>query len=176
MRHLLRLLRLGPLLALSLALSGCFVSWIPLIAPDNASFPFERIVFHVADHPDEIHVLQRDGDHYRMTSADPPGKNALVRLKAVTDDVWVAQAWPPPERETGKDRPFLYALLVVGEDRAEVSAYAVVKPADFVPRAGLEPCERAICVEDLDVYAAYAVARAEAGMAPDIAYRLLERE
>ena len=175
MRHLLPLLRLGPVLALCVAVSGCFVSDAPLIGPDEASFPFERIVFEVDDRPGERQVLERDGDAYRLASPDSPDRTALLRLVAAGDGAWVAQMWPPPEAEE-KHIPYLYALLVVGDEGAEVSAYAAMKPNDFVPRDGLAPCDNGVCIGSLEAYVAYALAQVAAGTPPETVYRIIERE
>jgi hypothetical protein len=175
MHHLLQVLRLGPVLALCLTVSGCFVSDAPLIGPDQASFPFERIVFEVDDRPGEPQVLARDGDAYRLTSPDSPDRTALLRLVAAGDGAWVAQMWPPPEAGE-KDIPFLYALLVVGDGGAEVSAFAAMKPDDFVPQDGLVPCDNGVCIGSLEAYVAYARAQVAAGTPPETVYRILERD
>lgn len=177
MRHLLPLLRLGPVLALCVAVSGCFLSRTPLILPDAAAFPYERIVFQVEDRSDDPQVLERAGEAYRIAGSGPTDGGAIVRLKAVADRSWVAQlSAPPGEEEEGEDAVFLFALLVANEDLTEVSAYRAMKPDDFAGEPGLDLCADGVCIADLDAYATYALAEVAAGAPPDTVYRLLALE
>lgn len=172
MRHLLRF---GSVLALCIAVSGCFLSRTPLVPPDAAAFPYTRIVFQVDDRSDDPQVLERAGDAYRIVGSGPTDAGAIVRLKAVADRAWVAQLSAPPEAEN-EDDIFLYALLVASEDLTEVSAYRAMKPDDFAGEPGLDLCADGVCIADLDAYATYAMAEVAAGAPPDTVYRLLELE
>lgn len=171
MRHLLRL---GPVLALCVAVSGCFLGRTPLVPPDAAAFPYTRIVFQVEDGSDDTQVLERAGDAYRIAGPDPAEPGPIVRLKAVAERTWVAQLSAPPEAEDAEAPLFLYALLVANEDLTKVSAYRAMKPDDFSGKPGLDLCSDGVCIADLDAYVTYVLAEVAAGAPPDTVYRLLE--
>jgi hypothetical protein len=171
MRHLPRIL---PIIALCLGVAACFTSSAPLIAPEDAAFPFERLTFRPAGDGSEVQTLTRDGDVYRFTNADEPDKHALLRLRAVGENLYVAAFWGPPESE--EETPVLYALLAADLPANRVVSYASIKPDDFAPVPGLVPCERHVCIDDLDAYAAYAKGRIDAGIPPDVTYEILSIE
>jgi hypothetical protein len=171
MRHLPRILSI---LALCLGVAACFTSPAPLIAPEDAAFPFERLTFRPAGDGGEVQTLTRDGDVYRFTNADEPDKHALLRLRAVGENLYVVAFWEPAE-DAGRT-PTLYALLAADLPANRVLSYASIKPDDFAPVPGIVPCDREACIEDLDAYVAYAKGRIDAGIPPDVTYEILSVE
>jgi hypothetical protein len=88
-------------LLLTLMLGGCFESERPLIAAQDADYPFER-GFHYTFYewnkearnwePSETGSVQRDGDHY-VQLADVGGndKGDPFLLKSIGDNYYIAQ-------------------------------------------------------------------------------------
>lgn len=171
MRHLPRILSI---IALCLGVAACFTNKTPLIGPEDAAFPFERLTFRPVGDEDEVQTLARDGDVYRFTNANAPDKHAFLRLRAVGENLYVAAFWGPPE--AGEETPVLYALLAADLPANRVLSYASIKPDDFEPLPGLVACERHVCIEDLDAYAAYAKGRIDAGIPLDVTYEILSIE
>ncbi len=169
MRSLARIVVVFALLA---SLAGCFMSREPLIGPDEASFPFERIMFRLDGESDGEQMLTREGDHYRMTDQKDPEHSILFRFRDVGDGAYVAQLWPPPEEQA--EEAFLYAVML---DRGEtILVHGAMKPRDFTALPGLRLCDGEVCIDDLDAYADYVKQRIAAGAKPDLVHRVLERE
>lgn len=165
---------LAAIAALCMALAGCFVSEAPLIGPEDAVFPVERLTFRSVEGDGEVQTLAREGDAYRFTAGDESDAFAFVRLREVGENQYVAALWAPPEID--EKVPVLYAFLVADVAGRRVGSYAAVKPDDFAPLPGLELCEREVCIEDLDAYVAYARHRIAAGVPPDATYEILAVE
>ena len=70
----------------------------------------------------------------------------------------------------------LYALLRADPSAKRVDSFAAVMPDGFQARPGLSICDKAVCIDDLDAYVAYARAQIELGAHPDAEYRIIEME
>lgn len=148
--------RSAALFAAVAALSGCFRSEQPLIAPGKGDFPFETLTYIEAAGSNEV-TLVRDGDSYR--AAKEGEKDRLV-LKSLGADRYLAQIEAPE----GSGPGYLYGVVVVAADRKGfvVSAgYADDEDVAAIREGveGLAPCTDdagTVCVEDLDAYRHYA--------------------
>ena len=95
-----------------------------------------------------------------------------MRLKAVGDNLYVVQM-----EFVERDRPErLYALLKADLPAKRVTSYASVMPDSFAAQPGLSICDKAVCIEDVDAYVAYAKGRIDAGVPPDAEYEIIEME
>jgi hypothetical protein len=157
-----------------LGLGGCFTAKEPLIGPDDAVFPFERIVFEEVSRPDDDRQsLIRKGDAYSFRPDASNEREALVRLKQVGDNLYVFQM---EFVENGKTER-LYALLRADAAAGLVQSFAAIRPDGFEAQPGLSVCsDDLICIDDLDAYIAYAKGRIDAGAPPDAEYRIIETE
>jgi hypothetical protein len=88
-------------LLLALMLGGCFESELPLIAAQEADYPFER-GFHYTFYewnkearnwePSETGSVQRDGDHYmQLADVGVSDKGDPFLLKSIGDNYYIAQ-------------------------------------------------------------------------------------
>ena len=162
--------RILVLVTLCVGLTACFTSEKPLISAEDAVFPFEHIVFGEASRPDDRQTWTRKGDAYSFRPDDSADREALMRLKAVGENLYVVQM-----EFTEDDKPNrLYALLKADVPAGRVVSYASVMPDEFEAQPGLSICEKAVCIDDLDAYVAYAQARMAAGVPPDAEYRIIE--
>ena len=100
--------RVLSLTLLCLGLTACFTSEEPLIGPKDAVFPFERIVFAEVDRPDDRQTWTRKGDVYSFHPDGNEEREALMRLKAVGENLYVVQM---EAGEIGEEPERLYALL-----------------------------------------------------------------
>ena len=166
-------IRLMAIVVLGGALAGCFTSREPLIPPDEASFPFERIVFRLDGESDGQQILTREGDRYRMTDPKDPRHSILFRFKDVGNGAYVAQLWPAAEEDEAEE-VFLYTGLL--ERGKAIELYGATKPQDFEALPGLRVCDREVCIDDLDAYAAYLKQLIDTGTTPALVYHILERE
>ncbi len=155
---------------LCLGLAACFTSKEPLIGPEEAAFPFERIVFAEVSRADDPQTWIRKDGAYSWRQDENDEREAVMRLKSVGEDLYVVQM-----AFTERNQPErLYALLKADLPAKRVYSFAGIKPDAFAARPGLGLCESAVCIEDLDAYVAYAKARIEAGDQPDAEYVIVE--
>jgi hypothetical protein len=164
--------RVLSLALLCLGLAACFTSKAPLIGPDDAAFPFERIVFAEVSRPDDRQSWTRKGDAYSWRIDEGDEREALMRLKAAGENLYVVQM---EFSEAGKARR-LYALLRADVPAKRVYSYASIKPDAFEAQPGLSICDDSVCIDDLDAYVAYAKGRIDAGAPPDAEYEIIEME
>ena len=163
--------RILSMILLCLGLTACFTSEEPLIAAEDAVFPFERIVFAEVSRPDDRQTWTRKGDAYSFRPDDEE-REALMRLKAVGDNLYVVQM--ELNENEGPER--LYALLKADLPAKRVYSYAAIMPDAFQAEPGLPICDKAVCIADLDAYVAYAKGRIDAGVPPDVEYQIIEME
>lgn len=156
-----------------LGLVACFTSTAPLIGPEDAVFPFERVVFGEVSRPDDRQTWTRKGDAYSFRPDESEEREAFMRLKPAGDNLYVVQM-----EFTEDEKPMrLYALLRADLAAGRVQSFAAVRPDAFEPLPGLSVCsDDLVCVEDLDAYVAYAKGRMDAGIPPDAEYRIIEME
>lgn len=154
------------LLAL-VGLSACYTSENALVSDDDAVTPFEKITFHGKageEKPDDKPaVFTRDGKAYISHGED---SDMWLRLKPVEGDFYVAQL-----SGTGGDgkTEYLYAYLRIDAANKVADAYRTVgSKADVRP--GFHECKDAVCIDDLDVYIAYAKEAVAAGGEPDTSF------
>jgi hypothetical protein len=155
-----------------LGLTACFTSKEPLIAPADATFPFERITFAEVSRPDDHQTWTRKGDAYSFRPDESVEREAFMRLKAVGENLYVVQMEFP---EGGRIER-LYALLRADVAAKRVYSYAAIMPDAFQAAPGLPICDKSVCIEDLDAYVAYARGRIDAGEPPDVEYQIIEME
>jgi hypothetical protein len=155
-----------------LGLSACFTSTVPLIGPDDAVFPYDKIVFGEVSRPDDRQTWTRKGDAYSFRPDDSEEREASIRLKVVGENLYVVQM---EFTEAGKESR-LFALLKADLAAMRVYSYASIIPDDFKDVPGLSRCDDVVCIEDLDAYVAYARAGMEAGHPPDTEYRIISLE
>lgn len=153
-------------------LAACFTSTEPLIGPEDAAFPFERVVFAEVSRPDDPQIWTRKGDAYSFRPDESEEREALMRLKPAGENLYVVQM------EFIEDgRPMrLYALLGADLPANRVQSFAAIMPDGFVAAPGLSICDKSVCIEDLDAYIAYAKGRIDSGSPPDVEYRIIEME
>jgi hypothetical protein len=156
---------------LSLGLSACFTSPVPLIGPEDAVFPFEKIVFGEVSREDDRQTWIKKGDAYSFRP-DSEEREALIRLKAVGENLYVVQM----EFHEDETMRRLYGVLAVDLAAMRVKSYAAIIPDDFNDVPGLSRCDDVVCIADLDAYVAYARAGMEAGRPPDTEYRIISLE
>jgi len=157
---------------LCMGLTACFTSDDPLIGPAEATFPFERIVFAEVSRADDPQTWVRKGDAYSWRPDASDEREAVMRLKAVGDDLYLVQM-----EFVERDQPErLYALLKADLPAKRVYSFAGIKPDAFAGLPGLAVCESVVCIEELDAYLAYAKSRIEAGAEPDAEYAIIEME
>lgn len=162
--------RILALVIFCLGLSACFTSEEPLIGAEDAVFPFERIVFAEVSRSDDQQSWTRKGDAYSWQPDESNEQEAVMRLKAVGDDLYLVQM-----EFTERDRPErLYALLKADLPAKRVTAYASIMPDAFAAQPGLSICDKAVCIDDVDAYVAYAKGRIDAGFPPDAEYEIIE--
>jgi hypothetical protein len=167
---MIRLLGAAILVAMSAALSGCFMSETSLIDDAHAVAPYRKILY--ADSSGgEKQVLDREGRHYVIKAEN--GEVGTVRFMAVGDDLYVVEAG-------GKDRDgkttFLYALLKVDPAKKTATAYkAIAGDLDTHLPKGLRDCargsDRTVCVDSLRAYADYAEAAMTLGAKADTVWQ-----
>lgn len=162
--------RILALVIFCLGLSACFTSEEPLIGGEDAVFPFERIIFAEVSRPDDRQSWTRKGDAYSWRPDESNEREAVMRLKAVGDDLYLVQM-----EFAERDQPErLYALLKADLPAKRVYSFTGIKPDAFEAQPGLSICNSAVCIEDLDAYLAYAKGRIDAGVAPDAEYEIIE--
>jgi hypothetical protein len=168
--HLAR--RVLSIALLCLSLAACFTSKEPLIAAEDAAFPFERILFAEVSRPDDRQTWTHKGDAYSFRPDESDEREALMRLKAVGENLYVVQM---EFSENGKAER-LYALLRADVPARRVYSYAAIKPDAFAALPGLSVCDKSICIDDLGAYVAYAKGLIDAGTPPDAEYEIIEME
>ena len=144
---------------LVLPLAGCFTSDSPLIDDVVSTAPFAKISFRFGSDTQPM-VAVRNGKVYASTGGNDP---FILRFKDYGDGLFVAEM----SDEDNFLPPRLYALLKVDLARGRASAYKTMSsPEDIVP--GLRECSGgAVCIDDLDAYAALGRAAIAAGEEPD---------
>jgi len=169
---------LGMLLFLSMLapLAGCYQSTAPLIAADDAVFPFTRLTYEVDD-VKERYTLVREGDEY----VDPDDGNApRVRFREIGPDLYLAQGHFVIEQASF----YAYAMVKGALDKPAIELHAGFAdesgpPPDKLPEFGFAECdhlEGMVCFEEIDPYLDYAVQRIEAGEKPDRRFTLISHE
>jgi hypothetical protein len=165
--------RVLAIVLICLGLGACFTAKEPLIRPDEAVFPFERIVFGEVTRPDDRQSLTRKGDAYSFRPDASDEREALVRLKQVGDNLYVFQMEFPENERTER----LYAMLRADVAASRVQSFAAIRPDGFEAQSGLSICsDDLVCIDDLDAYVTYAKGRIDAGAPPDAEYRIIEME
>jgi hypothetical protein len=168
MEHIvmIRMVRAGILILVTVALSGCFKSDRSLIDDAHAAAPFARITYADAS-GGKKQVLSRDGKHYVIKGEN--GKVGTVRFLAAGPNLYVVEAG-------GKDRDgkttFLYALLKLDPAKKTATAYkAIAGKLDTHLPKGLRDCgegsSQTVCVDSLEAFAGYAKAAMILGAKPD---------
>lgn len=159
------------ILAVSVGLSGCFISDKPLISPADATFPYQTIVY--AD-PDggEPQTLTRSDAGYLLKS-DNSDEVATLLFKDVGDGLYVAQL-----SFVEDDEPrVLYSVLKVDLAAKKGLSYLAIAPDDWVDAPGLTKCrDNTVCIASLDDYVAHARAAIAKGLKPDADYNLVKLE
>jgi hypothetical protein len=150
----------------ALGLAGCFTSDKPLFTDDQATAPYAKITFSQQDSPEDKTTLTRDGKGYVATF---DSGTMTMRFMALGDDLYLAETAAAQEGEVQR----LYAVLKLDTAQNLALAYKVMaKDEDVGP--GLPKCARedmdAICVEDVNAYAALAKAAIAGGAQPDTTY------
>lgn len=164
--------RVLTLVLICFGLMGCFTSDGPLIGAEDATFPFERIVFAEVSRPDDRQSWARNGDAYGWRIDEGNDREASMRLKAAGENLYVVQMEFTDSGETQR----LYALLRADKPAKRVYSYASIRPDAFDARPGLTICDSFICIEDLDAYLAYAKGLIDADAPPDAEYAIIEIE
>jgi hypothetical protein len=167
-----RLLRQFAVLAITLGMAGCFTSREPLIGPEDAVFPFDRIVFGEVSRPNDRQSLVRKGDAYSFRPDDSEEREAFLRLKAVGENLYVVEMAFTEDDQVQR----LHAVLKADPAAMRVYSFAAIRPDAFVAEPGLSVCGNMACIDDLDAYVAYAIRRIEAGVPADAVYRLIALE
>jgi hypothetical protein len=160
------------LVLICLGLSACFTSPVPLIGPDDAVFPFDRIVFGEVSRPDDRQTWTRKGDAYSYRPDASEEREAQMRLKRVAENLYVVQMEFTEDNQIRR----VYALLKANLEAERVYAYSSIIPDNFADVPGLRKCDEVVSIDDLDTYIAYARAGMEAGHPPEAEYRIISRE
>jgi hypothetical protein len=146
------------------ALAGCYTADSQLITDDKAVTPYEKFSFLVRGEDDEPTVLFRDGYQYVSHDEDD---HITLRFMALEKPDWLI-AEMTDTNESGVER--LFALIRLDAANKVAYGYATLGgPEDAIP--GLRECGEAICIDDLDAYAAHAMELAESDGA-DVTYDL----
>lgn len=143
------------LMVAALLLSGCFVSPVALISPDDADFPFIRMNYeaypserfvYTPDGPDTTDTLFRRDGLYRLAASGDEAAEVLMRH--VGDDLYIVQLMPGDP-----DDPFLYFAATLEREAMRIVLHrAEALPGDF--RSGATECEPEIaCLTDIEVLA-----------------------
>lgn len=159
----------------SASLAGCFVSKGPLIADDEADFPYAKIVYSEQGSSKATTIVHQ-GSAYLMQPmrSDSDGH---VRLHKVADDLYLAQL-----DFVENDQPhYLYGLLKVDLAAKTVASYkSMAGDADKELGPGLSHCNEAdvqqVCIDRLDAYVDYARKAIAAGVKPDTVYMIISVE
>lgn len=157
-------------------LTGCYQSVKPMISAEEAEFPFTRLTYKTAD-DDEQYTLVREGDEY----IDPVDETApRVRFRELRENIYLAQGHFVIE-----DAEF-YSLVLVEADLSKPEAMLHAgfaeksgPPADKLADHGFADCDQLegmICLDKLDDYLTYALARIDNGEAPDEQFVILSHE
>ena len=159
----------------SAGLAGCFVSKGPLIAANQADFPYAKIVYTEQGSIRTITIV-RQGSAYAMQPKGSDG-DGHVRLLKVADDLYVVQL---DFVENGQHE-YLYGLLKVDLAAKTIASYkSIAGDADAEPGPGLSHCDKTdvkqVCIERLDAYVAYARKAIAAGAKPDTVYTIISVE
>ena len=172
----MRLTRLFLTALLLPLLAGCYQTVKPVISDADAVFPFTRLTYKEVG-KDELFTLVRSGDEY----VDPEDESApRVRFQELRPNVYLAQG-----RFVIEEAQF-YSLAII---EANLSNPEVVLHAGFADRsgppaeeladhglAGCDHLENMICLDEVDPYLSYALARLDAGKAPDIKFEIVSHE
>ena len=157
-------------------LTGCYQAVKPMISDGDAVFPFTRLTYKEVGE-DELFTLVRKGDEY----VDPEDETApKVRFQELRPNVYLAQGHFVIE-----DAEF-YSLAVI---EADLSRPGVVLHAGFADKSGppaekladhgftgCDHLENMVCLDSLDPYLTYALARLDGGEAPDIKFEIISHE
>lgn len=156
----------------AILLAGCFTSAEPLIGPDQAVFPYDKIVYGQIDRQDDLQTWMRKGDAYSFRPNEGSEREAFVRLMPAGDNLYVVQM------EFPEDEPLrrLFALLKVDLGAMTAASYSAIIPDNFRGVPGLSQCQDVVCIDSLDAYIAYARAGIDAGHPPDAEYRIISLE
>jgi hypothetical protein len=155
-----------------IALASCFTSKEPLIGPGDAAFPYERIDFAEVGQPDNPQTWTHQGDAYVWRPKPDEDGEALVRLKAIGDGLYLVQLEYPGEKGTER----LYGVIRADLAAMRVYSYATIKPDAFEPLPGLSLCDSSVCIDDVDAYLGYAKSLIAAGTPPEAEYVILRTE
>jgi len=153
-----------------LSLAGCYMTQTPLITPDKAVFPYQRIVYTEASSEKPI-TLTHEGDSY--TTKNEKGDTATVRFQQVGDNLYVAQLGS----KTEQGEVYLYGLVRVDTTAKTADAFTVFADKPDI-EAGMPACPDGsgmVCLTDLQTYIDYATKQAGApGAKPATTYTLNE--
>ena len=165
------------LIALMLPLlTGCYQAVKPMISDEDAVFPFTRLTYKEVGENEQF-TLVRKGDEY----IDPEDETApKVRFRELRPNVYLAQG------RFGIEDAEFYSLAVVEADlsKPEVVLHAGFAdksgpPADKLADHGFAGCdhlENMICLDNIDSYLTYALARLDGGETPDIKFEIISHE
>jgi hypothetical protein len=144
------------------ALAGCYSSEKPLITDDDSVADYLKLVFTSAEPDNQRSEFAREGQHY-VTKGDD--RTVRLHLKRVDGDYYVAQLTGDNDGET----LFGYLHMDVAKGQAETwRTYGT--DADIQP--GMHKCKDSVCIDDLNVYIAYAQKAVAGGDKPDSIFKL----
>ena len=158
-------------LAICVALAGCFMSETPLIAPEQASFPFERIVIAEEGATEQAALVRGDGAYVEESGADPD----RYLFQEVRPGVYLVQV----SMDDGRSKPtLLYAVVAVDLAAGTAKLYkGIATEEDEDPAAGRVMCEtKTICLKTAQPLIDLALAAIDAGEPPQATYRILSAQ
>jgi hypothetical protein len=124
------------------ALAGCYSSEKPLITDDDSVADYAKLVFTSAEPDNQRSEFAREGQHY-VTKGD--------------------------DRTVHGETLFGYLHMDVAKGQAETwRTYGT--DADIQP--GMHKCKDSVCIDDLNVYIAYAQKAVAGGDKPDSIFKL----
>jgi hypothetical protein len=110
-------------MALSILLSGCLVSKVPLITAENSDRPFpEHFFIHHGDSPDDSGPAELTSDNAYVFS-DRDGSKETMRFRKIGDNLYAA-ARPMIVQSTGELAGYQYGYMrVLSADGSKVSIH-----------------------------------------------------
>jgi hypothetical protein len=163
-----RFLALFTVLLAALGLAGCFTSDQPLFSDSQAVAPYAKITFAENSSPEDTTTVTRQGKSY---VAKLENGTMTMRFMPLGDDLYLAET--AGEQDGTVQR--LYAVLKLDKAQGLALAYKVMAQDEDVG-PGLPKCKRddmdAICIEDVNAYAALAKAAIAANAKPDTTYKV----
>lgn len=146
-------------------LAGCYTSERPLIGEADAVADYAKITFQGKDDDSKPAVFTREGAHYTSSSE---GQTTALYLKRIDGDYYVAQlAGPGNDGST----QVLYGYLHLDVPNKQAEAWRTFGTKDDI-QTGFHMCKDAVCIDDLNVYVAYAQKAVADNQKPDTLFAL----